>query len=175
MRLLPMMSGTAMSTTERTVLVRARCREAFALLSDFRSDIQWRQFLQRVEHSPPGLAWLGTMVRETVLLFGVPVQSECEVIEYEQDRLILTRPVAGRLGLSSRREVAPHGDGCRCTIVLELRPEGMLRLLGRLPLVVLRRRLSADLLRLKEILEHQDAGIQPAPPGREHSHPETRM
>jgi hypothetical protein len=164
-----------MSTTERTVLIRARCGEAFALLSDFRNDIRWRQFIRGVEHSPPGLAWLGTRVRETVLLFGVPVQSDCEVIEYEQDRWIVTRPVAGKLGLSSRREVTPHGDGCRCTVVLEFQPEGMMRLLGGLPLVVLRRRLGADLLRLKETLEHPEDGSRSASPDREHSHPGTRM
>lgn len=146
-----------MPSIERAVLIRASCQKVFGFISDFRNDGQWRRFVQNVEHDPPGLAWLGTRIRETILIFGIRLKSEGELIEYEQDRWVATRAVSGALGISMRREVDRHGEQCRCTVRLEIRPGGLARIPGHLFEVILRRRLGMELPRLREILEQPGA------------------
>jgi hypothetical protein len=142
-----------MAVIERAILIHASCQDVFAYISDFRNDEAWRKFIRAVEHDPPGLAWLGTKIRETILVFGVPVHSESEVIQYEQDRWIATHVLPRSRGVATRRGAEPHGNSCRCTMSLEPQLRGTFRPAESLLAVVFRRRLITDLNRLKQVLE----------------------
>jgi hypothetical protein len=95
---------------------------------------------------------VGTTYRLINSLFGWQVEGEAVVTEYELDRTYATRNKSG-LPIKTRRVFEPVEGGTRVTFSVETEVGGFFKLAEPLMARIGRRRLEADALMVKELIE----------------------
>jgi uncharacterized protein YndB with AHSA1/START domain len=140
------------ATFENTVVIRRPTEEVFGFLADFENIPKWNYAIAATRKISEGPVGVGTIYQQ---VRSVPSRSEehFEVTAYDPPRQL---EIQGQLGpfpsrLSYALNAIPEGTRVTNTIELELRGPG--RLLGRVAVPRVRDAVSANLQKLKELLE----------------------
>ena len=119
-----------MPRVERSATIAVAPEAAFAYVADPTNALRWMHGFTRFEPSQPGVPGVGARVNASGTVFGFPVATTLEVVEYEPPKRLGSR-TTGRLKSHSVWEFAPADGGTLVTFRGEYDvPSGLLRMLG---------------------------------------------
>lgn len=138
---------------EESIVINRSPDDVFAFLAVRDNDPVWMSAVLESEWlDGAGPVALGRRGRMAMKMFGRRIEYVDEVTAYEPGRQIAHRTIEGPFDLNTACLCEPADGGCRVTVVAEAD-----RMVGRIldPLVasLIRRGFSADLSKLKAILE----------------------
>lgn len=155
-----------MASVSGTVLIDRPRDDVFAYVSDYENDPQWRSGVSAMLHDPPGQVSIGVRTHEVMRFMGRDMSTEAEVVEYEPGRKIAFRTIAGPLSAHGYRLVEDAGTETRLTYHADADLTAAYRPFTALIKCAFSRRVGADLIRLKAILEGYGTSSQEGPPSR---------
>ena len=130
--------------------------QAWAYVADYGNDPSWRAAVTQMGPSVPGPAQVGVTTHERLRLLGMSFRTDAVIDRVEVGRLLEWRAHDRQKQLQGSRLVEPTGStSSRFTEVVEGGLLGLSRPLGPLVAWVLQRQATADLQRLKHLLETQ--------------------
>lgn len=142
-----------MIVMDATVDVDTPAAEAWAVVADYRRDVEWRHGVRSMVPSPPGPVGPATTVVEWIRAAGRTVRNDGEVTAFEDGRRFAWRTTAGVVAEGSREVVSTGDDTCRVRLELRVRPPDVFRLVPGLLRRSLQRTLTADAHRLRTLVE----------------------
>jgi uncharacterized membrane protein len=130
--------------------------QVWAYVADYGNDPSWRAAVTQMRPSVPGPAQVGVTTHERLRLLGMTFRTDASIDRVEAGRLLEWRAHDRQKQLQGSRMVEPTGPtSSRFTEVVEGGLLGLLRPLGPLVAWLLQRQATADLRRLKHLLETQ--------------------
>ena len=137
-----------------SVEINRPASHVWAYVADYGNDTSWRAGISKMRPSLPGPAQAGVTTQEALRLLGLSFRTDATIYRVQAGRLLQWRAQDRQKQLQGARLVEPTGQHtCRFTEVVEGRLLGLLRPLGPLVAWLLRRQATADMRRLKQILE----------------------
>ena len=133
---------------DASVLISCSPEKVFAYVANIDNDIYWRSGVTEsgLRSEPPvgvgSIGYAGNGKLETVY----------RVTTFEQDRVDWEFIEGPFLGAGGYR-IEPEGDGTRFTLVADVRPSGLMKLMGPIFSRIGQRQNQADVEKLREILE----------------------
>ena len=128
--------------------------QVWAYVADYGNDPSWRAAVTQMRPSVPGSAQVGVTTHERLQLLGMIFRTDATIDRVEPGRLLEWRAHDRQKQLQGSRLVEPTGPAsCWFTEVVEGRLLGPSRLLEPLVAWLLQRQATADLRRLKQLLE----------------------
>jgi carbon monoxide dehydrogenase subunit G len=119
-----------MPRVERSALIAVTPDVAFAYVADPTNALRWMHGFSRFDPVDPAKRGVGAQVHATGSVFGMPVSTTLEVVEYEPPRRLGSR-TTGRLKSYSVWAFEPVEGGTRVTFTGDYDvPGGLLRLMG---------------------------------------------
>ena len=138
--------------------------QVWAYVADYGHDPSWRASVRQMRPSRPGPAQVGVTTHEVLRLLGLSFRTDASIDRVEAGRLLEWHAHDRQKQLRGSRLVEPTGQGsCRFTEVVEVGLLGLLRTLEPLVAWLLHRQATADLRRLKHLLETPPVSSGPAP------------
>ena len=138
--------------------------QVWAYVADYGNDTSWRASARQLHPSRPGPAQVGVTTHEVLRLLGLTFRTDASIDRVEAGRLLEWHAHDRQKQLRGSRLVEPTGQGsCRFTEVVEVGLLGLLRPLAPLVAWLLHRQATADLRRLKHLLETPPVSSGPAP------------
>jgi hypothetical protein len=142
--------------------------QVWAHVADYGNDTSWRAGVRQLHPSRPGSAPVGVTTHvtthEVLRLLGLSFRTDASIDRVEAGRLLEWHAHDRQKQLRGARLVEPTGLGsCRFTEVVEVRLLGLLQPLEPLVAWLLHRQATADLRRLKHLLETPPVISGPAP------------
>jgi hypothetical protein len=138
--------------------------QVWAYVADYGNDTSWRAGVIQMHPSQPGPAQVGVTTHEALRLLGLTFRTDASIDRVEAGRLLEWHAHDRQKQLRGTRLVEPTGLGtCRFTEVVEVGLLGLLRPLAPLVAWLLQRQATADLGRLKHLLETPPVSSGPAP------------
>ena len=128
--------------------------DVFAYLADMQNNPRWQKGMQSCRWTSDPPLRLGSTYDQVARFLGKEIVSSFEVVEFEPGERIRIRTTSGTMPIDVTREVTPV-DGGRSTVRATVTgdPTGVFRLAAPLMRWVVRRSVTRDYRRLKEILE----------------------
>jgi uncharacterized membrane protein len=128
--------------------------QVWAYVADYGNDPSWRVGVVRMRPSQPGPAQAGVTTHELLRLLGMTFRTDATIDRVEPGHQLQWRAHDRQKHLEGSRLVEATGPGsCRFTEVVEGRLLGPSRPLEPLVAWLLQRQATADLGRLKQLLE----------------------
>jgi uncharacterized protein YndB with AHSA1/START domain len=128
--------------------------QVWAYVADYSNDTSWRGGVTQIRPSQPGPAQEGVTTHELLRLLGMTFRTDATIDRVEPGRRLWWRAHDRQKQLHGSRLVEPSGPAsCRFTEVVEGRLLGPSRVLEPLVAWLLQRQATADLGRLKHLLE----------------------
>jgi uncharacterized membrane protein len=138
--------------------------QVWAYVADYGNDTSWRAGVRQMHPSRPGPAQVGVTTHETLRLLGLTFRTDASIDRVEAGRLLTWHAHDRQKQLRGSRLVEPTDPGsCRFTEVVEVGLLGLLRPLEPLVAWLLHRQATADLRRLKHLLETPPVSSGPEP------------
>ena len=133
--------------------------QVWAYVADYGNDMGWRTGVSQMRPSVPGPVRVGVTTHERLRLLGMTFRTDATIDQVEAGRLLQWRAHDRQKRLQGSRLVEATGPGTsRFTEVVEGHLLGPLRPLEPLVAWLLRQQTSADLRRLKQLLEAPTRG-----------------
>jgi uncharacterized membrane protein len=130
--------------------------QVWAYVADYGNDPSWRAAVIHMRPSAPGPARVGVTTHERLRLLAMTFRTDAMIDQVEAGRLLHWRAHDRQKHLQGSRRVEPTGPtSSRFTEVVEGGLLGLSRPLGPLVAWLLQRQATADLQRLKHLLETQ--------------------
>jgi Polyketide cyclase / dehydrase and lipid transport len=150
-----------------SVEINRPASEVWAYVADYGNDPSWRAAVTQMRPSVPGPAQVGVTTHERLRLLGMTFRTDAIIDRVETGRLLAWRAHDGTKRLQGSRLVEPTGPASsRFTEVVEGHLLGLSRPLGPLATWLLQRQATADLRRLKHLLEAPAIGAPEERPPR---------
>src|SRR5438067_13637294 len=119
-----------MPRVERSALIAVAPEVAFAFVADPANALTWMHGFSRFEHVDAAQRGVGAKVSATGSVFGIPVATTLEIVEYDPPRRLGSR-TTGRLKSYSLWEFEPADGGTRVSFTGDYDvPGGLLRFMG---------------------------------------------
>lgn len=135
-----------------TVTIRRPVPEVFAYLENFENVPQWNYAIVATRKTSDGAVAVGTTYEHKRSLPSESTE-RLEVVAHEANRKLAIRGDLGPFNGVLTYELEPVGEGTRLTNRAHLEGRGLSRVLARLAEGRVREAVSANLGKLKEILE----------------------
>ncbi len=147
-----------MIRVERSVVINRPDWAIFTFLASPENDVAWREQVRSVRRNDDGALGPGASYWCVMRVFPLgKLSGIMKVVEYEPDRrLSFQGNFDGTFQPTASYALEPVEGGTSVTAVMESRLEGLGRLFGSLVGWATRRSATADLARLKELLERRD-------------------
>jgi len=137
--------------------VDAPAERVWGLLGDYGHDPAWRAGVATMAPSPPGPAEPGQTTDEHLRFAGRSYRNGGRVESVGPGRALSWATTSGVRAAGRRAVEELPGGRCRVALETDVRPEGVDRLLAPVLGRVLRRRMVADLARLRALAERGPA------------------
>lgn len=124
----------------------------FAYLADFENSPEWNYAIAETKKTSDGPVGVGTTYRQ-VRTLPRPSEETFEITVYEPERSLAIRGTLGPFGGELEYHLEPVERGTRVTNEVELRPRGILGVVGQLAGSRVKEAVAANLGELKRILE----------------------
>jgi len=135
-----------------SLVINRPLEEVFGFLSDLENNLKWRSGMIEAKKISEGPIGVGTTYRMINNFFGRKVEGEAVVTEYELNRKYTTMNKSG-LPIKTQRTFEPVMEGTRVTFSVETELGGLFKLVEPLMARIGKRRLGADAVRVKNIIE----------------------
>ena len=136
-----------------SIVINRPLEEVFSFLSNLENNLKWRSGMIKAEKISEGPIGVGTTYRLINSLFGRQVEGEAVITEYELNRKYATMNKSG-LPIKTQRMFESVEGGTRVTFSVETElGGGLFKLVEPLMASIGRRRLEADALMVKDIIE----------------------
>jgi uncharacterized membrane protein len=134
------------------VEIRRPAEEVFAYLADFENVPRWNYAIESTTKVSEGPVGVGTIFRQ---VRSLPSRSEesLEVIAFDPNRRVAIKGTIGPFASELDYRIDPIEGGTRVTNQVELRPKGVLGLVGRLAPSRIKEAVAKNLGGLKRLLE----------------------
>ena len=150
-----------MVAIEGSLLIARPVEEVFDVVADERNEPRYNPRMTGVEKLTPGPVGTGTRWAATIDSRGRPLDIEVEVTDYDRPRRLASTTTMAAAEIRGALTFDPDPAGTVMRWRWDLRPKGVMRLLGPVLAKVGRRQEAAIWAGLKEYLESP-----PAPRGR---------
>jgi uncharacterized membrane protein len=128
--------------------------QVWTYVADYGNDTSWRAGVLQMRPSLPGPAQVGVTTHELLRVLGITFRTDATIDRIEPGRLLQWRAYDRQKQLQGSRLVEPTGPASsRFTEVVEGRLLGLLRPLEPLVTWLLNQQATADMRRLKQLLE----------------------
>jgi carbon monoxide dehydrogenase subunit G len=135
-----------------SIVINRPVEEVFAFLSDLENNLKWRSGMIEAKKTSAGPIGVGTTYRMSNNFFGRRAEGEAVVTEYEPNRKYATMNKSG-LRIKTQRMFEPFEGGTRVTFSVETELGGIFKLVEPFLAKVGKRRLEADAVMVKELIE----------------------
>lgn len=146
-----------MAQLSHVIEIRRKPKEVFELLGDPTRDAEWAGPVVAVQALMPGSIGVGSRSRQTSRTLGIRFRMLLEVIEYEPNRRIALKSVAGAVAYRGERRFDPTDTGTRVTFIGNVRLPRALRLVEPLAIRFSGGQVDRDLEAVKRRLEATSA------------------
>lgn len=158
--------------------VAASAADVWSVLADYSYDPSWRRAVLSMRHHPPGTVTNDTVTTERMRLLGATLTTVGSIHDVEPGHRFRWHSTAGAPARGERGVSAVTTGLAVIDLELIVSPRGAERMLTPLLKVVLRRRLSAEALALRRLVE-DDVAVAAAVRSRDsraatHPHPHFR-
>ncbi len=137
-----------------SVVIHRPVEEVFAYSNDTSHWAEWIPGLIEVS-APEGPLHAGTRIGEVFKFLGRPIESTFEVVEYEPNRRVTFRTVAGPIPMTGTQTYEPVDGATRLTMSGEGEAGGFFKLAEPVVAQMTRRQFQTSLDNLKDLLEAQ--------------------
>jgi carbon monoxide dehydrogenase subunit G len=141
-----------MINVQVSIVINRPLEEVFVFLSNLENNLKWRSGMIKAEKISEGPIGVGTTYRMINNFFGRQVEGEAVVTEYELNRKYATMNKSG-LPIKTQRAFEPVEGGTRVTFSVETEVGGFFKLVEPLMASIGKRRLTADAIKVKNIIE----------------------
>ena len=141
-----------MINVQVNIVINRPLEEVFVFLSNLENNLKWRSGMIKAEKISEGPIGVGTTYRMINNFFGRRVEGEAVVTEYELNRKYATMNKSG-LPIKTQRVFEPVEGGTRVTFSVETEVGGFFKLVEPLMARIGKRRLEADAVMVKELIE----------------------
>ncbi len=135
-----------------SIVINRPLEEVFGFLSNLENNLKWRSGMIEAKRISTGPIGVGTTYRMINNFFGRRVEGEAVVTEYELNQKYATMNKSG-LPIKTQRVFEPVEGGTRVTFSVETEVGGFFKLVEPLMARIGKRRLEADALMVKDIIE----------------------
>jgi uncharacterized membrane protein len=126
---------------------------AWQVVADYTRDVDWRDGVVSMVPTPAGPVHVGTTTAEVMKVAGRTYRNDGEIVAVEAGVRFEWRTTAGAEANGARQVTAIDAGRCRVRLELHVTPTGVNRLLAPVLRKVLDRGLTADLQRLRDLVE----------------------
>lgn len=137
-----------------SVVIHRPVEDVFAYANDISHWAEWNPGLTEVS-APEGPIQAGARIREVFRFLGRRIESSFEVVDYEPNRRVTYRTVAGPIPMAGTQTYEPVDGGTKLTISGEGEAGGFFKLAERVVAQMTRRQFQTGLDNLKDLLEAQ--------------------
>ncbi len=138
-----------------TIDVEAPPDVAFDYWSEWANNSKWQQGMQSCTWTSDPPMRVGSTYDQKASMFGRPIISSFEVVEYEPGTTVRIRTTKSTLPFDITRQVAPGPNGgTTLTAIIRGEPRGLMRVFNPLMKHMVRRNVHQDYQRLKVILDN---------------------
>lgn len=137
---------------EASITINRPVEEVFAFVTDVGNWARWNEELTHVEQVSEGPIGVGTICRGTAEIMG-RMAFAAEILEYEPNQKVVQRMTIGPMQIQGAWLFEPVPGGTRVTMSSKGQSEGLFKLGGSLFDGMIKKRLEANLARLKAIME----------------------
>lgn len=141
-----------MINVQVSIVIHRPLEEVFAFLSNLENNLQWRTGMIEARKISEGPIGVGTTYRMTNNFFGRHLEGEAVVTEYELNRKYSTINKSG-LPIETKRTFEPVEGGTQVTFAVKADIGGFTKLVEPLFASIGKRRLTADAIKVKKIME----------------------
>lgn len=136
-----------------TVTIDRPATEVFDFIADMENNPRWQKGQRSCTWTSEPPLRVGSTYDQVARFGGREIRSSFEVTELDADRIRIVS-TAGTMPIDVTRTVAPEGrDACSVSAIVAGEPPKAMRLLGPVLKTMVRRSVTADYNRLKELLE----------------------
>lgn len=136
-----------------TIVINRPMADVFDYVMEVAHDAQWRTGIVEAAYTSDGPLGVGTTGFDRISANGRDMVAEWTTVEYEPGLLARWTFDSGPLRGSGGYICEQAGGGTRFTLEADVKPTGMYRWLGPIYGMIVRRLNSADVRKLKSILE----------------------
>ena len=133
--------------------ISAPAHEAWAILSDYACDVEWRDGVISMTPDRSGEAEIGTVTDEHLRFAGRTWHNLGVVTSVQPGRRLAWRTTAGARAHGARSVTALDDRRCRVLLELTAVPTGMMVVVAPVLRRMLRRGLRADVIRLRDLVQ----------------------
>jgi uncharacterized membrane protein len=144
-----------MSRIEGSIEIKRPVVQVFAYVTDMGNLPKWVREMQEIQHTSPGPMGLGTTLKGVYKVMGQRMAWTSKIKEYELNKKWGESISSGSMLSEELLTFDPIEGGTRFTIVYDMQVGGFLKLLAPLMVSTMRKQTTANLARLKGILETQ--------------------
>ncbi|MBU2494153.1 MAG: SRPBCC family protein [Bacteroidetes bacterium] len=144
-----------MVTIIKSILIDCPLEEVFMFVSKYKNDTIWRKDVIEMLQFPDYSTFVGTTTIETIKIFGIKHFVSAEVYEYERNKKVSFRTTDAPFTVNGYRDVRREKDKTKFTYALNAELKGIYKMFAGFIVYHLRKRISNDLVRLKQILEEK--------------------
>ncbi len=127
--------------------------DVFAVLIDVERDPEWQKGLAAARYTSDGPIGVGTTGQHRAKPFGLTIEVDWQLIEFEPDRRVAWTFIGGPFDGQESYVLEPSAAGTRLAHRADLEPRGLLRLLGPLIAPIWAKQSDDALQELKKLLE----------------------
>ncbi len=139
---------------ELSVVIHRPIEEVFAYTNDVSHWAEWNPGLIEAS-APEGPLHVGTRIREVFKFLGRRIESTFELVEYEPNRQVTYRTVAGPIPMTGTQTYEAVDGGTKLTVSGEGEAGGFFKLAEPVVAQMVRRQNQTGLDNLKDLLEAQ--------------------
>ena len=142
-----------MSTIERSIVIERPVQDVWDFVQDTSKDALWQTTLVQSQVLTEGPRRVGTQVQEVRRFLGVQIPMTLELTEFEPERRLSLKAVAGGIPLSGNYMLEPLDGGTKLTVTGQLEAHRLFKLAEPVFARMTSRELEASLGHLKDLLE----------------------
>jgi hypothetical protein len=142
-----------MGRIEESVEIKCPVDKVFAYTTVAKDWHKWHDYIPEAEQTSPGQVGVGTTFKGKTHMWGLTLEWTGKVIEYEPYKRWRIIVDAGSVSTDEKITFDAVESGTKFTIVYDIKPSGLLKLLSSRIDSSMRKRWKLGLVSLKNILE----------------------
>jgi len=140
---------------QHSVTINRPIEQVFAFATTLENEMRWQPEIESIQLDSDGPMGVGTTFREARRSFGRLYECQCDVTEFELNKIFCIQTLSGTIPYRGCRIFEPVSGGTKVTEMGELQTTGFLKLLDPLMARLSRKPLKAAYDNLKSLLEAQ--------------------
>jgi len=137
-----------------TVSIRQTTEKVFSYLVDPEKLQRWAPF-KSLKVLTPGALGVGSRFMQSIDIIGKAIESEVEVIDYNEPTLLALKSITGPVNFVQRFRLTPMPEGTQLEAFMEGEPTGVLKVAQPLLTPAVEKMLKDQVQKLKQAAEQE--------------------